>query len=292
MKKKTMLNDSSQSQIIQQKVQNKDTVLNVTVYPLQDAETVILLHGGPGVPNAMEQVANLLSEKYQIIYFEQRGTGSSFCNRCSYTMEDYISDIETITKYFHVDNFHLFGHSWGGLYAQIYADKHPCKVKSLFLCSPSSGTNSTWKETEKEVFQFNKQVASNGDWLKMGWYSLLGKFGNDWAYRKLFKLVYKIYHKGLLEFHINENELNKIFANPVNKTRKEIIKYKLLSVIENPIFPICITYGEKDIYGNSKNKLLERYPTGLLYEIEECGHIPWLHNPVEFERILLNFHDL
>lgn len=287
-----MLKDSSQNQKIQKIIRNKEDLLNVTIYPLQNAETVILLHGGPGVPNAMEEVANLLSEKYQTIYFEQRGTGNSLCPGSSYKIEDYISDIEMIAKNFQIEDFHLFGHSWGGLYAQIYADKHPSKVKSLFLCSPSSGTNSTWKETEQEVFKFNKQIASNGEWLKMGWYSLLGKFGNNKAYRKLFKLVYKNYHKGIFEFQINEDELNKIFANPINKTRKEIIKYNPLPIINNPLFPICITYGEKDVYGNSKNKLLERYPTGKVYEIEKCGHIPWLHNPVEFEKILLNFYEL
>ena len=96
----------------------------------------------------------------------------------------------------------------------------------------------------------------------------------------------------MLEFNINEDELNKIFADPINKTRKEIIKYKPLPITNNPLFPICITYGEKDVYGNSKNKLLERYPTGELYEIEESGHIPWLHNPVEFEQILSKFYEL
>ena len=283
-----MVKTSSRNQFIQ----NKETVLNTTIYPLENAETIILLHGGPGVPNAMEQVANLLRKKYQVIYFEQRGTGNSLCKEGGYKMENYISDIEVVADYFKLGSFHLFGHSWGGLYTQIYADKFPSKVKSLCLCSPSSGTNSTWKETEQEVFQFNKKIASNGEWLRMGWYSLLGNLGSNKAYRKLFKQVYKIYHRGIIEIKMEEEELNKIFAEPVNKTRKEIIKYKSLLPMINPSFPICITYGEKDVYGNSKSKLLERYPTGKLYEIKDCGHIPWLHNPLAFEKILFNFYEL
>ena len=106
-----MLKVSIQNQKIQKIIRNKEDLLNVTIYPLQNAETVILLHGGPGVPNAMEEVANLLREKYQIIYFEQRGTGNSLCTNCSYKMEDYISDIEVIAKSFLLDSFHLFGHS-------------------------------------------------------------------------------------------------------------------------------------------------------------------------------------
>ena len=47
-------------------------VLNATIYPLDNAETIILLHGGPGVPNEMVEVAKLLNKKYEVIYFEQR----------------------------------------------------------------------------------------------------------------------------------------------------------------------------------------------------------------------------
>ena len=267
-------------------------VLNSTIYPVKNAETILLLHGGPGVPDQMKEVAQLLNKTYQVIFFEQRGTGNSHCPDCSYTMEDYISDINAIANQYQLDSFHLFGHSWGGLYAQIYAEKYPSKMKSLFLCSPSSGTNKAWKETEKEVMAYNKKKASNGEWLAMGWNSLLGTFGNEKAYRKLFKQVYKNYHSDFQEIEINEEELTGIFTEPINKTRKEIIKYKSLERVENSPFPICISYGENDVYGQSKINAIERFPTARIYEIENCGHIPWLHNPIEFRKILTEFYNL
>ncbi len=289
---KNLMENHEQYKKINQLIENNETLLNVTIYQRPQAESIILLHGGPGVPNEMKEVVNVLKQKYQVIYFEQRGTGNSTCNKCSYTMENYISDIDAIANYVQLDSFHLFGHSWGGLYAQIYADKKPAKVKSLFLCSPSSGTNKTWKETEREVFRFNKQIASTSELLKMGWFSMLGKFGSNRAYQKLFKQVYKNYHKGFLEYQIDEKELQKVAAKPVNKTRKEILKYKTLQKSDNDSFPICVTYGKKDIYGNSKREVISRYPTGQVHEIENCGHIPWLHNPKEFQKILQDFYEL
>lgn len=270
----------------------KNGVLNTIMYPLNNAETIILLHGGPGVPNQMEQIVKLFNKKYEVIYFEQRGTGNSYCPNCSYTMEDYISDINAITEHYNLDAFHLFGHSWGGLYAQVYADKNSQKIKSLFLCSPSSGTNKTWKETEKEVMNYNKKMTSSGEWLKMGWNSLLGIFGSDKAYRRLFEQVYKNYHRDFQDIKINEEELTGIFAEPINKTRKEIINYKSLKKVENPPFPICISYGDHDIYGESTIKLIERFPTARVYEIKDCGHIPWLHNILAFEKIVAKFYEL
>lgn len=271
-------------------IKNGAVKLSVKVYSKDNPETIILLHGGPGVPDDMLEIVNQLKVKYRVITFEQRGVGLSECKRCGFKMEDYIADLDAISKRFELDSFHLFGHSWGGLYAQIYAAARPENIRSLFLCSPSSGTNKTWKKTEKEVMQFNKDNSSTKEWLKMGWNSLLGMLGHDKAYRKLFKQVLKNYHKNYVEVETTDEFLNKIFSRPINKTRKEILKYKSLKDINSAHYPIGITYGEFDVYGDSKNKLIKRYPTAKIEVIEKCGHIPWKHNPKEFTRILAAFY--
>ncbi len=271
-------------------IKNGETTLNLKIYSNENPETVILLHGGPGVPDDMLEVVEQLKDRYRVITFEQRGVGLSECNGCGYKMEDYISDIDAISEYLKIDSFHLFGHSWGGLYAQIYAEARPEKIKSLFLCSPSSGTNETWKKTEKEVMQFNKKNASNKEWAIMGWSSLLGMFGSDKAYQKMFKLVLKNYHKNYSEVKIEDTFFKKIHSEPVNKTRKEIVKYKFLTEFNKPDYPIMISYGENDIYGESRNELLKRFPTARVETIEKCGHIAWKHNPSEFNKLLNEFY--
>jgi proline iminopeptidase len=272
------------------KIKNDYVTLNVKVYSGNNTEVVILLHGGPGVPDDMIAVINILKEKYKVITFDQRGIGQSNCRKCRFTMPDYISDIDSIADFFNLEKFHLFGHSWGGLYAQIYANQHPDKIKSLFLCSPSSGTNKVWLETEKEVMQFNKSMASKNEWLKMGWYSLCGMLGSNKAYRKLFKQVLINYHRGYLNTEKENDFFNKIYAKPINKTRKEIINYKILPRVENPNFPIMITYGVSDIYGVSRKKLISRFPTAKVKIINASGHIPWLHNLREFREILKEYY--
>lgn len=271
-------------------IKNGATTLNLKIYANEKQETVILLHGGPGVPDDMLEVVEQLKEKYRVITFEQRGVGASECNGCGYTMEEYISDIDAIGAYLKVDSFHLFGHSWGGLYAQIYAEARPEKIKSLFLCSPSSGTNQLWKQTEKEVMQFNKENASGKEWASMGWNSLLGMLGSDKAYQKMFKLVIQNYHQHYYEGEFDEAILKTVHADPVNKTRKEIVKYKSLSEFNDPAYPIMISYGADDIYGDSKKELLKRFPTAKVKIIEKCGHIAWKHNPTEFNQLLNSFY--
>tara|TARA_R110002126_G_C10464295_1_gene500577 strand:- start:1105 stop:2613 length:1509 start_codon:yes stop_codon:yes gene_type:complete len=271
-------------------IDNNGDMLHTTIYPNQEKETIILLHGGPGVPDDLLLVVEKLKDQYQIITFHQRGTKLSPNTSNDYTMKAYLGDIEIIKEHYKLKKFHLWGHSWGGLYAQIYAEKYPDNLLSLFLCSPSSGTNTQWKQTEKEVMHFNKSKCTFGQWSKMGIHSLVGSMGGNRAYQKLFRQVIKNYNKGFTISEENTFKLDNVKAKPVNKTRAEIINYPILKKQETPSYPIAIVYGDKDIYGTSKDFVINRLPSAKVITIKNCGHLPWLHNPKDFDSILKEFY--
>lgn len=273
-------------------VNNKEDKLYSVIYPNQNKETIILLHGGPGFPSDMEEVIEVLKNDYQLITFHQRGTKQSPCKSKDYSMLAYVSDIDSIAKFYNVEKFHLWGHSWGGLYAQIYADSHPERLLSLFLCCPGSGTGEQWKQTEKEVMQLNKSKCTSGQWMKMGMNNVLGALGSDRAYKRLFKQVMKNYNDDFINTDTYGIDFGNLKSKPINKTRKEIIRYPILKKQENPNIKITIVYGDQDIYKSSKNFVFDRYPTAKVYEISKCGHIPWLHNPVEYNRVLMKHYRL
>ncbi|MHB1685816.1 MAG: alpha/beta fold hydrolase [Ignavibacteriaceae bacterium] len=266
---------------------NKDAKLFTTIYPNIGKETIVLLHGGPGFPSDLTEVTETLANKYQVITFHQRGTKKSPCKSNNYSMESYISDIDCIATHFKLEIFHLFGHSWGGLYAQIYAQQRPEKLLSLFLCCPGSGTGSQWKQTEKEVMQLNKSKTTSGEWMKMGINNLLGMLGSSNAYKRLFKQVMKNYNDEFIKADNLTIDFDNLKSVPINKTRKKIIKYPILKQMPNPNFNICIVYGDKDIYKSSKDFVTSRYPSAKVWTIENCGHIPWLHNPKKYKEILV-----
>ena len=273
-------------------VENNDTKLFVSLRPKEGTETIILLHGGPGVPDNLTLVAESLTNHFQVLNFHQRGTGLSPCPDNDYSIGSYISDIDCLAQHFSLGKFHLFGHSWGGLYAQLYAQKSPSNVSSLFLCSPSSGTGKHWKETENEVFQFNRSKCSLSEFLGLGFNNLLGMFGNDRAYQSLFKQVIINYNKGFNMEGLMSFDLQHVKADPINKTRKHILNYPVLEKDPGFNFKVTITYGDNDIYGESKHHLNERYPSGKFYTIEKCGHLPWLHNRSAFDKILRNHYEI
>jgi proline iminopeptidase len=272
-------------------IQSGNAVLAAKLYTKIGAETIILLHGGPGVPDEMTEVREFLAEHMQVITFDQRGTGSDNHKKCTYSIPDYISDVTNIAAYFNLEKFHLFGHSWGGLYAQIYAQELPGNILSLFLCSPASGTGKViWRMTENEVLKYNRNRSTNREWLTMGLNSLFGLLGSSKAYRRLFRQVIINYHKGYGVAPPEPEKLAKINARSMNKTRRNIKQYPPLKIFGKTNIPVIITYGQYDTYGQSKEYVFERFPHARYETIPNCGHTPWKHNKPAFEKILLEFY--
>ena len=274
-------------------IKSTSAELFTTIYSKEKDETIFLLHGGPGVPMDFSLLVEQLAVKYQVIVFDQRGTGRSPVNGATFSIDEYIEDIDAIAQHFGLTKFHLFGHSWGGLYAQIYADKNPERVLSLFLSSPSSGTGGIWKETESEVMSFNKKHSGIWGWSVMGVKSLLGMFGSDKAYQSLFKQVFENYTKVFdPSFSATDAMVENVRAEPINKTRSHILKFPLLKNDMGYRFPIMIAYGQYDIYGESKLYVKKRFPNATFVEYENSGHIAWMQNKVEFIGSLINFYQL
>lgn len=271
-------------------LQSGNATLAVRFYPNPGRETVILLHGGPGVPDEMTEVREILEPFMQVISFDQRGTGPGDHRNCTYRIEDYLFDISAIASFFGISRFSLLGHSWGGLYAQLYAAAHPEKIARLFLCSPASGCGSAiWKMTEREVLAYNRSRATLPEWVGMGVNSLLGSLGSSRAVRRLFRQVIINYHKGFGVPPPEPEKLQKINAGPVTQTRREIKAHPPLRPFGETPYPVIITYGDADAYGESREFVLNRFPHAQVEIIPHCGHTPWKHNPQAFSEILTAF---
>ena len=274
-------------------IKSGNASLATKFYPNPGAETVMLLHGGPGVPDEMTEVRETLWPSLQVITFDQRGTGINPCRTCTYTIPEYLQDINTLAAHFRLSRFHLFGHSWGGLYAQLYAQAFPHSIASLFLCSPASGCGlKIWKLTEKEVFAYNRSRSTRLQWIGMGMNSLLGMLGSNSACRRLFRQVILNYHKGFAIAPPEAEKLAKINAAPVNETRHSIIRHATLQNFGLTPYPVIITYGDQDAYGKSKEYTFSRFPGALREIIPHCGHTPWKHNLPRFKSILTQFYSI
>jgi len=100
-----------------------------------DGKAVIFVHGGPGGGTSEETRCFFNPDKYHIIQFDQRGCGKSTPHACleENTTWDLIDDMETIRNMLNIEQWQVFGGSWGSTLALAYAEKHPNRVTELVL---------------------------------------------------------------------------------------------------------------------------------------------------------------
>ncbi|HEB78089.1 MAG TPA: prolyl aminopeptidase [Methylothermaceae bacterium] len=96
---------------------------------------VLFLHGGPGSGCRPEHRRFFDPQRYRIILMDQRGSGRSEPQgeiRDNDTWK-LLEDIEAIRLRLGVNRWLLFGGSWGGALALLYAQHHPERVLGMIL---------------------------------------------------------------------------------------------------------------------------------------------------------------
>lgn len=96
---------------------------------------VLFLHGGPGAGFGDKDKQFFDKEKYNVIFFDQRGASRSkpFGSIKNNTTQDLVEDINKILDYLNFDKVYIFGGSWGSTLALVYAIHHPKRVSGLIL---------------------------------------------------------------------------------------------------------------------------------------------------------------
>ena len=100
-----------------------------------NGQAIIFLHGGPGGGTGPKQRRFFDPEHYRIILFDQRGCGKStpLGETLNNTTNDLIHDMESIRKELNIEEWILFGGSWGSSLALAYAIKFEEYTKGLIL---------------------------------------------------------------------------------------------------------------------------------------------------------------
>ena len=101
-----------------------------------DGKPVVFLHGGPGGGSSPKHRRQFNPDKYKILVFDQRGCGKStpFASLEANTTWHLVGDIEKLrTEVAKVQQWQVFGGSWGSTLSLCYAQAYPERVTELVL---------------------------------------------------------------------------------------------------------------------------------------------------------------
>lgn len=105
---------------------------------------VLFLHGGPGAGSTPNHRRFFDPAYYRIVIYDQRGAGRStpLGEIQDNTTPHLIQDIETLRQHLGIEQWLIFGGSWGSTLALAYGEAHPSRclgfvLRGIFLCRNS-----------------------------------------------------------------------------------------------------------------------------------------------------------
>lgn len=121
---------------------------------------LIVVHGGPGTPhNYLTSLASLLPNR-PIIFYDQLDCGLSAKtnNQQWWKVERFVDEIEKLSQHLGLQQFNLYGHSAGSMYAFDYALAYPDRLANLVLASPVLSVNTYSASMQRLLATFPENI--------------------------------------------------------------------------------------------------------------------------------------
>lgn len=154
---------------------------------------VLLLHGGPGSTHEYLQVFEneLPPEGIEIYFYDQLGSYNSDQpdDLSLWNVERFREEVEEVRTYLGLDQFYLFGSSWGGFLGIEYALKYQDNLKGLIISNMTASIDSYVKHINHLRDQLPKELVE-----KMKAYEAAGDYENP-------------EYQDLIQVHLNQKHI-------------------------------------------------------------------------------------
>ncbi len=108
-----------------------------------DRAPLLVLHGGPGMQHDYLLPLTALADHRRVIFYDQLDCGRSDHpgKPENWTFDRYLTEIEYLRQGLGLARLHLYGNSWGGSLAAVYAAARSAGLLSLTLAGPLIDTD-------------------------------------------------------------------------------------------------------------------------------------------------------
>ncbi|MEM9243720.1 MAG: alpha/beta hydrolase [Pseudomonadota bacterium] len=238
-----------------------------------EGEPIIFITGFSADHSVWLDVADKFAQHYQVILFDNRGSGQSSVPDYDYTIDMMADDTASLCEALELQSAHFIGSSMGGMILQNLAHRYPQLVKSATLVNTAAKADSKFGIFIEAFGEIMKN--SNAD-LK-----LLIKMLLPWIYSD--------------NFLMKNNKTEQLLKEKINypyPTTPEGFTHQLhaiktfdatdyLAAINSP----CLVFGsDQDMIFNERETryLADNIPNANYVYVENCGHLPQIEYPDTF----------
>ncbi len=264
-------------------------------------DTIVIVHGGPGLDQGyLAPDLEPLSESYTLIFYDQRGGGRStvLSDSAALRFEAHIADLDALRRRFELGRMVLLGHSWGGLLAAGYAREHPENVSLLVAVSPAP-----LRKDPYEAGLFERATAWMDSSTMAEFISLDGAWrsgGGD--ARAVCARYFELWFRGGFADPFDTTTHRRMRGDPCSAPEAAIRNQPLVSSLSMPgdwdwridfrgsALPVLIVGGADDVDPPEVyEEWVAAFPNARLVRLPEAGHFPYVEQPSQFFRSVIEF---
>lgn len=245
-------------------------------------ELLLLIHGTCFDTTGWAQQIPSFSQKYQVIVFDNRGTGRTDTTKPPYTIEQMADDTAELMSAIGIVKTHILGYSMGSLMAQELAIKYPELIRSLTLTASYARLTPIGLERTKlirRMFQeeVNPEIVVRNFFL---WFFTDRFFENEEQ----------------VSFAVN-NFLNLLSspkaAEGLDGQVNALLNYNDRGHLHHITAPTLVVVGRDDILTPVKcsEELASSIPNAKLIILDNAAHSLPFENPERLNQVVLNWLD-
>jgi proline iminopeptidase len=251
---------------------------------------VVLCHGGAGLWDYLEPVAEALKPIARVHRWEQRGCARS--DRAGpYSIARSLADLELLRRHFGHERWLLVGHSWGAGLALRYALARPERTLGVLYVS-GTGFGQAWRaayhrEADRRLdrrqrarrdalTRHPRTAAEEHEWRVLS-------YATDIADpRRAFAIA--------SEFADAPYAVNLECNRALNDEDRQTVESEVLARCRLLEVPVRVVHGAGDPRPLwAVQPLLEALPRAALTVLDGVGHLPWLEDPDAFHAVAREF---
>lgn len=282
----------AQAQPSDQTIEHNGIKIHYTI--IGAGKPILFLSGGPGFSSDyMVPIADLLSNSFQCILLDQRGTGKSIVpiyDTNFINISATIEDIEFLRKHLGYEEWIVLGHSVGSFLASKYASDYPNSISTMIHVSTVGFNASFWDYFTDNLW--SRLLPSDKE--------LAEYWADSLIVAKDFRRARFEFQKAIMPAYFYDRKYSLLLTQKLKPEDYNIdvwwfivddmMKIDLSEISSSCNKPVLVLHGRQDPVGELIPLVVSQtYSNSKLVFIEQAGHMPWLEKPENFMNAIISF---
>lgn len=250
---------------------------------------VVLVSGFSGTKEGWIAQIGALSERFNVITFDNRSSGKSDHPDEPITMQMFANDLKGLMDFLQIERAHLIGQSLGGMILQQFTLTFPKLVNKLVLMNTSYSAQWIYDiliKTTSENLNKSRETPEEAFWE-------LSNFLYHQKFRRQMKEnpKKKFYNLFSAEDLIKIDIDNQVSAQDLINQAHSLLNFNSFSKLNKIKNPVLLIAASNDVLTplSFMKEMNEIIPNSILKVIHKAGHMVNISNAPEVNKLILEF---